>query len=245
MGGAALKNTLTRVIIFTLVAWAAMLHAPALADVEVRCRLLDYFLRTDGPDKLKIQVMEITGGSETADWIQRGKVLVIPVILKKIPPMHLFDQALVTIAALSSEAMVTGIKIEIKNERQIPLPMELILSVEADRPAYKAGETVTLTIKAFNGGKRSVILPLPTAQQYDFVIKNRSGEQVWRWSGDKAFIALLSTMIFARREQKSFSQTWDMTTQDGTRAAPGTYYVEGFISTAPELPAGRAKFEIK
>lgn len=50
----------------------------------------------------------------------------------------------------------------------------------------KATQT-QLVLKAENKTREPVTLKFPTAQQYDFVLKDRSGKTVWRWSDGQMF----------------------------------------------------------
>jgi len=58
---------------------------------------------------------------------------------------------------------------------------------------------------------------------------------------------MLQSMIFALREEKVFSETWDMKDNSGKPVGPGVYTVEGFIATSPLYPvgAGRVRIRIK
>jgi hypothetical protein len=217
----------------------------AFADVDVRGRILDYYPKADSPDKIKFQVMEVTGGTERANWIHRGKLLVLPMANERPTDIHLFDLADIRIESMGEGAQVTSVKVVQPHYKKIPLPLELTMSIETDKPVYIGNETIKMTIKAQNVGKNAASIPLPTAQQFDFAVSDSAGEELWRWSHDKMFIAMLQTMIFAVREQKTFAEEASLMEIFGRKPLPGVYYVEGYIATNPEYPVGKAKIVIK
>jgi len=238
-------------VLLLIIILAAVLLLPgqhifqAWAEVRIRAKLLDYYFKMNSFDKLKFEVVQVIGGSEKADWIYPGKILVLPVLDQEVEQLYLFDLATLNVVKYGDEAGVKDISVYQREEEKVELPLELYIKIETDRKVYKKASQVKMTITAQNVGKRSIVLPLPSTQKVDFIVRDSSGNIVWRWSQSRAFLALLQSMIFARREMKKFTEVWNMKDNYGMRVKPGTYYVEGYIATNPQYPAGRTRIVIK
>jgi hypothetical protein len=89
----------------------------------------------------------------------------------------------------------------------------LRLALSSDRPAYAAGQPVTLTLVVENAGPAPVVVTAPSGQLYDFAVR-KGDRDVWRWSADRAFPMQLTEWTLAPGERRVFSETW--------RPAPGT-----------------------
>jgi hypothetical protein len=119
----------------------------------------------------------------------------------------------------------------------------IVVTVTTDKPSYAPGEPVRLTLTARNVSTS----PVPAnggAQEYDFVVRDASGADVWRWSAGKAFILIYRYGTLAPGETKTFSETWDQRRNDGQPVAPGTYRLFGTYTIDPPIDATPVSFTI-
>lgn len=98
------------------------------------------------------------------------------------------------------------------------------VTLATDRPAYGPGEPVRMLLTAFNRAEEELTLHFNTAQRFDFVILDGSGEEVFRWSKGKLFAQVLgSETLGPDRPELSF--TAELT----AGLSPGSYQVQGLI----------------
>ncbi len=99
------------------------------------------------------------------------------------------------------------------------------LRVEASIPrvAYASGELVDVTLTVHNRGERPITITFASGQRYDLLIRRPRGDEVWRWSHDKAFTQIVQTLALRAGEAVSFKEAWDQRDLQGRRVDPGTY----------------------
>ena len=88
---------------------------------------------------------------------------------------------------------------------------------------FDQGAPVQLTITV--AASESVTLYYRTAQRYDIVITDQEGQEVWRWSKDKAFGEVLGEEALEENELLTFSESWDQRDNDGQPAPAANYTV--------------------
>lgn len=64
-----------------------------------------------------------------------------------------------------------------------------------------------------------------SSQKYDYSIYDSNGNEVYRWSNDKDFLAVITEMLIRKGEKASFREIWDYTGNDGKRVPHGEYSV--------------------
>ena len=106
---------------------------------------------------------------------------------------------------------------------------DVALSLQADRTIYRVGQRVVLTLTVTNTGERPLRLMFPSAQVYDFVVR-QDGREVWRWSRDKMFAMVLTEVLLLPGTSQSYSQPWDQVDTDGKPVLPGAYEVVGLLA---------------
>lgn len=96
---------------------------------------------------------------------------------------------------------------------------------EASMPkaSYFAGEEVTVMLTATNTGGAPASLTFRSGQRFDLIIRRPRGDEVWRWSHDKAFIQIIQTVTVQPQESLGFNVTWDQGDFQGRRVDPGSY----------------------
>ncbi len=99
----------------------------------------------------------------------------------------------------------------------------LRLEASLSRPAYRAGETIEVALSAANAGSAPVSVTFTSGQRFDLVIRRPRGDEVWRWSHDKAFIQVIQTVTLQPGESLSFRIPWGQRDYQGRRVDPGPY----------------------
>jgi hypothetical protein len=100
----------------------------------------------------------------------------------------------------------------------------LSLVISTDKPVYKVGEPIVLTLRLVSRTQDEVRLEFSDSQRYDFVIRDSEGREVWRWSGDQVFAQVLgSEIIGPARPQLEFQ------TRFSGPLGQGVYRIEGSL----------------
>ena len=90
--------------------------------------------------------------------------------------------------------------------------------------SFVQGEEVKMVLSIKNVSPDTKTLSFSSSKQYDFVIKEKNGAEVWRWSDGKLFTAAFSSYGIAPGETKTFSYKWDQTISDKGELIPiGSY----------------------
>ena len=64
-----------------------------------------------------------------------------------------------------------------------------------------------------------------TSQRYDLAVINSQGEEVWRWSRDRAFAQVTAEVALEANEMLSFPETWDQRDNDGQQVPLDNYQI--------------------
>lgn len=88
-------------------------------------------------------------------------------------------------------------------------------------------------------------LTFPSGQSFDFVIKNETGDVLYRWSDGKAFTMAIRTETFGPGE-KNYVVEVRLADKDGKPWPQGRYIAEGWLTTmGPRAYAASVGFELK
>ena len=71
-------------------------------------------------------------------------------------------------------------------------------------------------------------------QQYEVVITNEKGEEVYRYSDDKFFTLAIIYKTIKPGESLKWQDIWDMTDQEGEKLTSGKYTANITIMVMPE-----------
>jgi hypothetical protein len=88
---------------------------------------------------------------------------------------------------------------------------------------FGEGKPVQLTITV--AASESVTLYYRTAQRYDILVTDQEGQEVWRWSKDKAFGEVLGEETLEENELLTFNESWDQRDNDGQPVPAANYTV--------------------
>lgn len=108
-----------------------------------------------------------------------------------------------------------------------------MVRVSTDRTLYALGETVTVTLAVTNPTDERITVSIGSGLQYDFIVQDVPGAELWRWSRGRAFTQALTSLTLQARETRSFTERWDQRSNAGSLVAPGTYTVTGVLATIP------------
>jgi len=64
-----------------------------------------------------------------------------------------------------------------------------------------------------------------TSQRYDLAVIDSQGQEVWRWSRNRAFAQVTEEVPLGANEVRSFSETWDQRDNDGQQVPLGNYRI--------------------
>lgn len=71
--------------------------------------------------------------------------------------------------------------------RDWPTTREIVLSMKTDKDSYRVGETIAISLLAFNASQQKAELEFNTSQRFEITLK-RGTRVVWRYSDDRAFL---------------------------------------------------------
>lgn len=99
--------------------------------------------------------------------------------------------------------------------------------VEADGPLISSLEVETgeerahFILHVTNPTAETVTLHFSTGQRFDFVVRTREGEEIWRWSEGRFFTQALGTETIPPDETLTHDVTWDPEGRTGVFTAIG------------------------
>jgi hypothetical protein len=88
---------------------------------------------------------------------------------------------------------------------------------------FEEGEPIQLGITV--AVREPMTLYYRTSQRYDLAVVNSEGQEVWRWSRDRAFAQVTEEVPLEANEMLSFPETWDQRDNDGQQMPTGDYQV--------------------
>jgi hypothetical protein len=102
--------------------------------------------------------------------------------------------------------------------------------------------TIQMSLRVFNSSDRPITLPFASGQQFDFMIFNDDNQLVWKWSEGKFFIMILTDLILAPGESKTFNASHVFVDKDGGSMPEGLYTVTGRLAVPSKKIEGRTQF---
>ena len=88
---------------------------------------------------------------------------------------------------------------------------------------FEEGEPIQLGITV--AVREPMTLYYRTSQRYDLAVTNSEGQEVWRWSRDRAFAQVTEEVPLKANEMLSFPETWEQGDNDGQQVPTGNYQV--------------------
>lgn len=114
----------------------------------------------------------------------------------------------------------------------------LFVTVGTDKQWYRAGETVTMGVYAYNSADRAITIEYRSGQQYEFRIFDANSRLVATLPEGMAYTAAIVTDELAPGEKLGpYMAHWTFPAASSDSYASGTYFVQGVITTNPECGA--------
>lgn len=114
------------------------------------------------------------------------------------------------------------------------------ISMTNDKMKYSVGEPIKMTLKIFNYTQEEISFQFTTSQRYDFIIEDKEGEEIWRWSKDKMF-----AMVLGEETLGLDSPEIIYTAEYKGELDPGYYKVTGIFVAQNRPMSGSIIIEIK
>lgn len=106
------------------------------------------------------------------------------------------------------------------------LVAELVL--DGNRRAFVQGEPIAMTLGITNCGDEPVTRQYSSSQVYDFLVRDARGQEIWRWSHDWLFLAVITEQTFQPGETVIYAEAWNQDDNAGEQVPPGMYEVLGY-----------------
>lgn len=108
----------------------------------------------------------------------------------------------------------------------VPSPIKaekapLIFSVKS----FPGEEGSQIRLVLYNNSEVDKKITFHTSQMFDFTIKNKAGQVVYRYSQGKSFLQAFQTLTLKKGDTKIWKETWDYK-QEGKRVPKGHYTIE-------------------
>lgn len=96
---------------------------------------------------------------------------------------------------------------------------------------FLQGEELVFLISIQNSNQDSKTLTFPTSQQYEFVLRDAQGMQVWLWSLDteQLFLPAKTEVVIASSDSKTYEVAWNQQLPDRTYLPIGQYELVALI----------------
>lgn len=104
---------------------------------------------------------------------------------------------------------------------------------DAELEARMDNGKIRLQYTLTNISGRELEMVYGSGKQYDYWVYDESGDEVYRWSHDKAFIQVITNVLVGVGEQLVFEEEWPMLNYEGEVVSPGVYTIQFKSSLSP------------
>ncbi len=116
---------------------------------------------------------------------------------------------------------------------------QLRVDASLSHAVYGPGQPVEVALRVRNAGNTPVSITFSSGQHFDLVVRRPRGDEVWRWSHDKAFIQVFETAALKPGDVLAYQVTWDQQDYQGRRVDSGSYQAiavfTGHVGTRREI----------
>jgi len=109
--------------------------------------------------------------------------------------------------------------------------LEVTIKEESDRPGSHVAQA-NLSVESTS--QQPVPFRFPSSQQYDFLLLNSGGREIWRWSAGK-FFAMVILDRNLTSEPWLYRASIPLTNNEGDPLNPGVYRIQARLTGHPEL----------
>lgn len=120
-----------------------------------------------------------------------------------------------------------------------------VFRLSTPRAMYRAGESIPFEMVLRNANDRAQTLTFLGGQDFDIVVRNSAGAEVWRWSTGRAFTQQIRTVSFAPGEERRFAATWDQRSNAGEQAPAGGYQATATTATRSLIASNTIPLQIE
>lgn len=99
----------------------------------------------------------------------------------------------------------------------------LRLEASLSQRVFAPGEPVDVTLVARNISSAPLGVVFTSGQRVDLIVRRPRGDEVWRWSHDKAFTQAIQNVLLRPQETIVLRVAWDQRDLQGRRVDPGPY----------------------
>ena len=114
------------------------------------------------------------------------------------------------------------------------------ISMSTDKMSYAVGEAIMITLKFFNYTEEDIIFHFNTSQRYDFIIEDKEGNEIWRWSEGRMFAQMLGEEILGPRNPEVIYKA-----EYKGKLIPGYYKIIGVLVAKDRPMSGSIIIEVK
>lgn len=117
------------------------------------------------------------------------------------------------------------------------LPEGLSANFSTNKAEYGQGEAIRLQLRLRNDNEDPLTLTFASSQKYDFWVLDPAGNEVWRWSASRVFLAVITHVDIMPGAKIEYAETWYQLNDDGAAVPPGAYTLHAgiVIADAPRI----------
>jgi hypothetical protein len=101
-----------------------------------------------------------------------------------------------------------------------------------------------ITFTIVNTSDRLLPFKFSSGQNFDLVVVNASGNEVWRWSRDQYFTSVVRSEALRPQGSWKYEATWNHSDNSGNAVPPGEYRLRGVVASEPPLESGYLSYTI-
>lgn len=116
----------------------------------------------------------------------------------------------------------------VPNTRQARTTKESSAQLSSALDVRVERENVVFAFNVTNDSKKTVELNFPSGQQYDFVVLDSLGREVWRWANGRMFTQALQNKMLSRGETISYDEHWTRPAKTGRYTVVATLNSSNF-----------------
>ena len=100
-----------------------------------------------------------------------------------------------------------------RNATELTAP--IVTTFDVTRPQDDANK-LHFTLNVKNNTAKMLELRFPDGQTHDFIVKDFSGKEVWRWSEGRMFTSAMRSETIKGKGETSFEESWETKGQHGS-----------------------------